>query len=151
MASKLDAMCLALTALWQATGALTGVRVADGPQATSEDSNEWLFVGYDADPLDDTSEGASAMQDWMAFAKTKQEPGEIVCAVVVRSGEVTISAVRSRAMAIVSAAEDALRIDPLLGGLVMQMWLSEQRYIPTVNRDGANARVVFTVSYLAQL
>lgn len=151
MASKVDAVCLALTALWSAAPALEGVRVVDGPQANSEDANEWLFVGYDGDTLDPNSEGANATQDWMAFAKTKQEDGEITSAVVVRSGVVDIPTVRARAFALVSAAEDALRTDPLLGGVVMQSHISEQRYFPTPSTSGCKVRVVFTVTYLAQL
>ena len=151
MASKLDAVCLFLAALWQADPDFSTVRVVDGPQVNEEDANEWLFVGYDADNLDDSTEGASAEQDWMAFAKLKQEQGEVTCAAVVRSGEVNIPAVRARALDIVSDAEDGLRTDPTLGGLVMQSWLSDQRFIPMVTQTGCKARVVFTVSYLAQL
>jgi hypothetical protein len=151
MASKVDAVCLALTALWQAAPALDDVQVVDGPQANAESAPEWLFVGYDADTLNENTEGASAEQDWMAFARTKQEEGQVVCSVVVRSGEVNIAAVRTRAFEIVSAAEDALRSDPLLGGLAMQTWLSDQRFIPMVTTSGCKARVVFTVTYLAQL
>lgn len=151
MASKVDAVCLALTALWDAAPALDGVTVYDGPQVNSNPVTEALFVGYDADALGETNEGAVAVQDWMAFAKTKDENGEITCAVVVVSGSPDIPTVRARAFAIVSAAEGALRTDPLLGGLVMKSWLSEQRFIPMQTDKGAKARVVFTVAYMAEI
>lgn len=149
MSTKADAVCLALTALWQ--GALTGVSVADGPQANSETVNEWLFVGADGDQPDEGTEAVSAEQDWMAFAKTKQETADVTCAVVVRSGDANTVAVRARAYGILSDAEDALRTDPTLGALVMQSHISQHQYIPVQTTSGAKARVVFTVTYLAQL
>lgn len=151
MASKMDAVCLALTALWKAAPALAAVTVYDGPQVTGETPTDYLYVGYDGDLSNDDSEGSSAEQDWMAFAKLKQERGEIVCAAIANSGDVDVPAVRARAADIVSKAEDALRVDPLLGGLVMQSWLSDQRFIPVIDSNGSVARVVFTVSYVAQL
>jgi len=151
MASKVDAVCLALTAMWQAAVPLDPVNVVDGPQVNAMAEAEWLFVGYDADDLDDTTEGAAAEQSHEAFLKTKFEAGQVTCAALVTRGDTDIVGARARAFAIVSAAEDALRADLLLGGLVMQSWLSEQRYIPMQTDAGAKARVVFVVSYLAQL
>lgn len=151
MASKVDAVCLALTAMWQAAVALDPVNVVDGPQVNAISESEWLFVGYDADALDETTEGAVAEQSHEAFLKTKFEAGEVTCAAVVVRGDTDIAAARARAFAIVSAAEDSLRADLLLGGLVMQSWLSEQRYVPMQTDMGAKARVVFVISYLAQV
>lgn len=151
MASKVDAVCLALTALFKAAPALSSTTVYDGPQVNADPVTEALFVGYDADALAETNEGAASAQDWMAFAKTKDERAEVTCAVVVVSGSPDIPTVRARAFAIVSAAEDALRTDPLLGGLVMSSWLSEQRFIPMQTDKGAKARVVFTVAYTASI
>ncbi len=147
MATKVDAVCLALTALW--TAALTGVQVADGPQANSDASNDWLFVGDDA--ADEGNEAAAVDQSWMAFAKTMQETGEITCAVVSRAGDTDIPTVRARAYAILASAETALRVDPLLGGVVMQSYVSAHQYMPVITQGGCKARVVFTVTYQAQL
>jgi hypothetical protein len=151
MASKVDAVCLALTALWQAAVALDPVNVVDGPQVNAISEGEWLFVGYDADTLDETTDGAVGLQTFEAFLKTKFETGEVTCSAVVVRGDTDVPAARARAFAIVSAAEDSLRADLSLGGLAMQCWLSEQRFIPMQTNRGAKARVVFTVSYLAQL
>ena len=149
MATKVDAVCLALTALW--TSALSTVRVVDGPQANSDAASDWLFVGADGDAPDEGMEGASVDQSWMAFAKTMQETGEITCAVVSRAGDTDIPSVRARAYAILASAETALRADPLLGGVVMQSYVSAHQYIPVITQGGCKARVVFTVTYQAQL
>ena len=148
MASKLDAVCLALASLWQS---VSGPRVVDGPQVNAESLPEWLFVGFDGADPGEGNEGASADQEWMAFARIKQEQGEITCAAVVVSGEADIPAVRARADDIISDAEGLLRADPTLGGLVMQAGLSRQIFFPMQTDKGAKARVVFTVTYQAQL
>ena len=150
MATKLDAVCIALTTLWDAAFDAT-VQVVDGPQVNSDPSSDWLFVGHDADRPDDTNDGAVATQDWMAFQRTKEEDGEVTCAIVVVSGDTAIPTVRARALDILSDAEDALRANPTIGGLVMKSHVSEIRFIPVVTSDGSKARVVFTVTYLAEI
>jgi hypothetical protein len=148
VSSKTDAVCLALTALWQP---LTGVQVVDGPQANSDASDDWLFVAFDGDLPDEGNEAVDATQDLMAFLKTKQEDAEVTCAVVSRRGDTDIPAARARAYDIVSDAEDLLRADMQLGGLVMHAFVSAHQYIPIVTQGGAKVRVVFTVTYKAQL
>lgn len=151
MSAKTDAVILALTAMWQAAPALEGVRVVDGPQANSEASPDWLFVGADGDAPDEGNEAAVIEQSFMAFAKTKQEDGEVTCAVVSVRGDTDIPSARARAYAVVSAAEDALRTDLTLGALVMHAFVSAHQYMPAQTTDGARVRVVFTVTYKAQI
>ena len=151
MTTKVDAVCLALTSLWQGAAALDGVTVVDSAQANADSSPEWLWVAHDGDVPDDGNELITAEQSWMAFNKVKQENADITCAAVVVSGDISIPTVRARANAIISAAEDALRTDPTLGGLVMQASLTSLRYFQNVSTAGAKVRAVFTVTYLAQL
>lgn len=151
MSTKADAVCLALAALWGADPDLSAVEVADGPQVNSDAANEWLFVGFDGDAPDEGSEGLTAEQDLMAFLKTKQETGEITNAVVVRDGGTDIPSLRARAFQILSDAEDALRADMTLGNLVMHAYVSEHTYMPAQTTQGAKVRVVFTVTYQAQI
>lgn len=149
MSAKTDAVILALTAVW--TTALTGIKVADGPQVTSDPANDWLFVGFNGDAPDESNQGATAEQSLMGFAKLKQESGQVTCAVVSRSGDTDIPAVRARAYATLSAAEDALRADMYLGGLVMHAFVSSHQYSPVQTQQASKVRVVFTVTYQAQL
>lgn len=151
MSTKTDAVILALTALWQAAPALDTAEVVDGPQANSDASNDWLFVGFDGDLPDEGNEAAVVQQSLMAFMKTKQEDGEVTCAVVSRRGDIDVPTARARAYALMSAAEDALRTDMQLGGLVMHAFLSAHQYIPVITQGGCKARVVFTVTYQAQI
>lgn len=150
MASSIDAVILKLTAVWSA--ALTGVNVVDGPQVTSDAADDWLFVGYNGDTPDEYNEGATGQQSLMAFAKVKGDDGQVICAVVSRSpGSTDITATRARANGFLAAAEAAVRADMSLGGLVMQSYVTDYRYSPVQTQQGAKVRIVFTVTYKAQL
>ncbi len=149
MATKTNAVCLALTAMW--TAALTNVNVVDGPQVNSDPTADWLFVGFNGGSPDEFNEGATAQQSPMTFARGKQEDGQITCAVVSVSGDTDIPAARLRAYAFVAAAEDAVRNDMTLGGLVMHAFVSDHRYSPVQTDSGAKVRIVFTVTYKGQL
>lgn len=146
---------LTLTAKWQAlsvpAGALEGVRVADGPQVNMDASPEWLFVGYDGGMPSDSGEAATAEQSLMGFLKTKQEGAEVRCAAVVVRGDPDIAGARQRALSIVSVAENALRADMTLSGAAMHSFISGIGYTPQQTDKGAKVRVVFTVTYQAQI
>lgn len=153
MSSKTDAVILALTAMWQAATAstLAGVQVVDGPQANSDASDKWLFVGFNGDAPDELNEAATAEQPLMAFARVKGDNGQVVCAVIARRGDTDITATRADASAVLGAAEDLLRADMQLGGLVMHAYVSAYTYIPVITQAGAKVRYVFTVTYQAQI
>jgi hypothetical protein len=149
MASLMDPVIVKLTAIW--TAALTGINVVDGPQVTSDASSDWLFVGFNGDVPDEYNEGAAGLQSLMAFARVKGDDGQVTCAVVSRSGNADITATRARANGFLATAEDAVRADMSLGGLVMSAFVSDYRYSPVQTQQGAKVRLVFTVTYKAQL
>lgn len=147
MAALTDPVILYLTALWQPLDA----QVVDGPQANSDPSLDWLFVGATGDIPDEYTEAAVTQQSLMAFSRVKAEDGQITCAVITVRGDTEIQLARADAYTIVSAAEGLLRADMQLGGLVMQAYVSGHNYIPVITTAGAKVRVVFTVTYKAQL
>lgn len=148
MGAKTDAVILALTTLWDP---LTDVQVVDGPQANSDPSSKWLFVGSNGDEPDETMEAALVEQSLAGFARVKFEDGQVTCAAVAVSADTDIAARRADAYAVLSAAEDLLRADMQLGGLVMHAFVSAHTYMPVITQAGAKVRVVFTVTYKAQL
>jgi len=150
--AKGHAVAVALTALWTAAPAFTGVKVVDGPQATYDASPEWLFVGYDGGEPDGKTPGIQTAQDWMSFARTLQEPvAAVTCGLTVKGGGPDLLTARARVYTLLTAASDVVRADPTLGGLVMQSYVSESRYYPLIGSGGSKARLVFDVAYRAQL
>lgn len=153
MASSTGPVILYLTAMWQAltTTTLSGLGVVDGPQVDSEPVSDRLYVGFNGGSPDEFNEGAVAQQSRMAFARVKQEDGQVTCAVVSVAGDTDVPTLRARAYGFVSAAEDALRVDPQLGGLVMDSFVSDHRYSPVQTQQAAKVRIVFTVTYKGQI
>lgn len=153
MSASTDPVILYLTAMWQALmpTTLAGLQVVDGPQVNSDSADSWLFVGFNGLNPDEFNEGATAVQSPMAFQRVKQEDGQVTCAVVSRSGDTDVPACRSRAYGYVSAAENAVRTDATLGGLVMDSFVSDHRYSPIQTQQGAKVRIVFTVTYKGQI
>ena len=153
MSTKTDQVILYLTAMWQGLNATTlnGVQVVDGPQVNLDASQEWLFVGFDGDTPNNQNESATAQQDLMAFARTKHEQAEVLCSAIVVRGDTDVVTARQRAYAIVSAAEDAVRSDMQLGGAVMHAYVSAHHYFPVQTTSGAKVRVVFNITYEAQI
>lgn len=153
MAASTGPVILYLTSMWQALTAttLSGADVVDGPQVDSEPVTDRIFVGFNGDTPDEYNEGAVAQQSRMAFARVKQEDGQVTCAVVSVSGDTDIPALRARAYGFLSAAEDALRQDPQLGGLVMDSFVSDHRYSPVQTQQASKVRIVFTVTYKGQI
>lgn len=149
MTTKTDAVHLALVALWKT--ALPTVEVRDGPQANSDSANAWLFVGSNGDAPVDGMQAVQANQDWQAFQKVKQENADITCALVVVSGDSDTVGVRSLVYSYLGTAEDSVRADPTLGGLVITSGISSHQYYPALTQSGPKARLVFTLTYLAQI
>lgn len=154
MAASTDPVMLYLTAMWQAlmVTTLAGLDVVDGPRVDSVPVDDRLFVGFNGLNPDEFNEGATAVQSRMAFQRVKQEDGQVTCAVVSRSSDPdSIPSLRARAYGFVSAAENAVRTDATLSGLVMDSFVSDHRYSPIQTQQGAKVRIVFTVTYKGQI
>lgn len=151
MTTRLDDVILALTAKWQGLQAttLTGVQVVDGPQANADPTQEWVFVGHTGGEPVEGVEAAIGQQDLYTFALGKSETMGVDVGIVCVRGDSNVAAARQRALAIFGICESALRSDLTLGGLVMQAYVAQIMYVPTVTTTGAKVRITFTVSYLA--
>jgi len=149
--AKGSTVCAALAALFAASGAFTGVKVVDGPQVTYEANPEWLFVGFDGGDADGKGVGIQTEQDWMSFNRTFDERAAVTCALVVTAGNAELVTARARVYTLLTAASDAIRTDPTLGGTVMKSYVSGHTYHPQIGSGGSKARLVFTVTYQAQL
>ena len=121
--------------------------VYDGPLVTAEYASDFLVVGGTEDPDDEPS---SFDQAWNGLgARTKNESGEITCAVLVGTGDEQVKVSRDRALAILGEFETAVRADPSLGGVLIGGWchVSSGRHVQRQNTQGLYVRITFTVSY----
>jgi len=129
----------------------TAVAVYDGYPVLSSLPADFVVVGGAPDP---DADAASLEQAWAGLgAKSRDETGEITCAVVAQSGGTVHKPSRDRVLVILGELETAIRSDPTLGGAVAAGWLhvttgalSQQQ-----NSNGSRAVVTFTVSYRTRI
>ena len=126
--------------------ATTVAAVFDGPPLTADVPMEYVVVwGTEADDDDST-----LSQEWRGLgAKSRQESGEVTCALLVGTGGDVVKTARDRALAILAEIEVAVRADLTLGGALTAGWCEMRSAQPTAVRtsDGLYVRVVFTIAY----
>lgn len=109
--SRIPAVLDALVSTF--TAALPTARVIDGPFTTVPDG-DYLTVG--STPDGDTTTG---QQDWASLGnRARNEQIDVPCYCDSYSGSTDVAARRNAAFAMFAAAEDALRTDPTLGGVI---------------------------------
>lgn len=141
---KFGAVIDALVTLARTTSAEA---VYDGPAVTSESVSDFIVIGGTEDPDDEPS---SFDQSWNGLgARTKNEAGEVTCAVLVGTGGDEVKVARDRALALLGEVETAVRADPSLGGVLAGGWchVSGGRHVQRLNSQGLYVRITFTVSY----
>ena len=146
--SRFGAVVDALVTLVDATSV---THVFDGPPNTADTLDEYVIVGGTDDPDDDAGEFD---QDWAGIGRqSKNETGEVTCAVLVGTGNDVVKTARDRALVVVGEIETALRADPTLGGVLSAGWshLSEGRPRQRRNANGLYVRVTFTVAFQSRI
>lgn len=136
-----------IDALVTLAGTTSARAVYDGPVNITAPPTDFIVVGGTEDPDDEPS---SFDQSWNGLgAKTKNESGEITCAVLVGTGNEDVKVARDRALTILGEVETKVRADPSLGGVLSGGWahVSGGRHTQRLNTQGLYVRIVFTVTY----
>lgn len=148
--AALDDVVDALRITWTALPAMEGVTIYDGPPATEDDPRLVLLIGDDGNPESDAE--TTYEQSWVDMACTRrEETGEILCAVIVQTGDTSFDAPRSRAKSIVAALQAALVADMTLGGVVYSATFDRGSARPLQNESGAAVVQPFTIRYRTQV
>lgn len=146
--SRYGAVVDALVALF----ATTGRTVYDGPTLSGDRPTEYVVVGGTEDSDDDAGEFT---QDWAGIgAKAKNETGEVVCALLVSTGDGDVRTARDAALSFLSTLGDLLRADPnLAGALGPAGWchLASGRPSQRQTSEGVYVRVAFTIVYQSRI
>lgn len=151
--SRVPAAVDALLTILQASSALSGATIVDGPPTTNLSDLDHVFVGYQPN----AEASVQLAQDFnSAGARTRDEDFTIACYAESRSGDTDMQARRSRAFALVAAVEEALRATdaaptaPTLSGTVLWAHLTTGNLLQGQSA-GAQAGVEFTVSCRARI
>lgn len=151
--SRVPAAVDALLAILDASAALDGVSIVDGPPTTNLSDSDHVFVGYQPGA---ESSVTLAQNFNSAGARTRDEDFTIACYAESRSGDTDMQARRSRAFALVAAVETALRATdaaptaPTLNGTVLWAHLTAGNLMQGQSQ-GAQAGVEFTITCRARI
>ncbi len=135
----------ALLALLPTVPGWNAVETYDGPPVTASAPPAYCTVGF---VLEEASAG-----DWEQSVGIVDglvdETGAVRCELVLTTGDVDLSQVRSRAITLMDALSSALLADQTLGGVLAHgctVTLSGD-FLPVQNTSGATVRVAFSIAY----
>ena len=138
----------ALVTLLNATATLSAVVISDGLPISEDRMNDLVMIGSTGSP-DDTRSGTISQEynDMAGVNSTREERVEISCCVISQTGDVDVSATRTRAFNILGYISDAVRANYTLGvSGVMRVELSDVEVFVEQFADGTSVRLPFTIS-----
>jgi hypothetical protein len=155
VASRVPAVIDALVTIL--TAADLGAPIWDGP-ITTGDPSDAVYIGYDADPQGGEEQGAEVQQGWAGIGtESRDEEGQIMCAVVVLTGNQITGwkGPRDRAYALLDGVNGAIRGTPAKASLGLSPPMTAElwpgAYFQEANPDGFQARLLFQIHYTTRV
>jgi hypothetical protein len=133
-----------------ASSALTGVRIFDGVEIDSSYPGDFIAIGHDGTDDGDVSAVTIRQTYDQIGAKTMFEEGNIDCMLVSWDGSDNVTARRTRAFALMSAVDTAIRSDLSLGGSCLFSGVDQSTTYYRQTNAGAAVVVTFSISYKAR-
>jgi hypothetical protein len=132
------------------------VNVIDGPKVTADPGPLALWVGVqDIDAAAGQVKAADSTQDWAALGRmARNEDLTIYCLAQAQSGSDDVAPLRAAAAAIMAAAEDLVRADASLGGVVStpgNAAVTSEEWTQGPTAQGFAARVMFDITAQARI
>ena len=145
--SRFAAVYDALLSTLQADGNLSSVTVSDGLPITEDRLVDLVIVGNGGDP--ENSEAGRITQSYHDLAGTSSTRDEVVtinCFAMSQTGDVDVSATRTRAFQVLGYVESAIRANYALGlANVLRVEITEIYCNIEQFADGTAVRLPFTV------
>lgn len=139
-----------LIAQLNASSALSGVRIFDGIEIDSSYPGDFISVGHDGSDDGDVTV-SNTTQTFQQLGNLKQfEDGQIECFLSTWDGGTSLTARRTRAAAMISAVDTAIRADVSLGGSCLYSQIASFSFVYLQTTNGAAVNINFTVSYRAR-
>lgn len=123
---------------------LTEVGVADGPELTEKDLDDWVLVGFNGDPSGD-GQAASTEEDWAGLGTSREEIIQLMVALLARRGDTDVKAARARVYELRAIVDDVLRVDPTVGLPGLQCAIGGTALHQDQTDVGMQARLVLTL------
>lgn len=145
--SRFAAVYDALLATLQADTNLATITVSDGLPITQDRITDLVIIGNSGDP--ENTEAGSISQNYHDMAgtsSTRDETVQINCFVMSQTGDVDVSATRTRAFQVMGWVESAIRANYALGlANVLAVEITDISVLIDQFADGTSVRMPFTV------
>ena len=127
----------------------SGVQVFDGPPNTEQEFGSYITVGHQVG----SDTGGSFTQDYADDGIFWQEAGDVVCRLVVQTGDNDLPTVRTNLFALLDPLQQHLQADRWLGGVLSADGWSNLTVDPLVVEDssGTAMSLLITLHYYTRI
>ena len=129
---------------------LKDVRIFDGAQVDQSYPGDAIAIGHDGSFGDIEMQIGNITDTPFVFTNLHEEAGTINCSLWSQDGTTDIASRRTRAFAILSAVDTALRVDPTFGGTCLYSILATNSISYDQTGFGVACKIDFTINYQAQ-
>ncbi|WP_411090792.1 hypothetical protein [Streptomyces sp. 049-1] len=143
--SRVPEVIEVLVALGKADAELSGVAVADGPEVSGTQAQDWLIFGFDGDPSGDF-QAAQSVTAPAGLGTVSEEEFAITAAAISNRGDTDAVAARDRVLGIGARVAQWLQADPTLGLTELTAGTGPVRLIQNQTEDGAQVVLLMTVA-----
>lgn len=142
--SRVPELIDALVGRFGTDPALTEAGVADGPELTEADRDDWILVGFDGDPNGD-GQAAVTEEDWAGLGVSREEDIRLPVTLLARRGDTDVKAARARVYELQVAVGGVLHADPTAGLPGLQCSIGGTALYQEQTEAGMQARLVLTL------
>ncbi|HEY9353006.1 MAG TPA: hypothetical protein VIP28_07145 [Nocardioides sp.] len=135
----------ALVGRFRTEEGLAAVHVTDGPEVSSEDSADWVLVGYDGDPNGEM-QAAVTEEQWAGLGASREEMVQLPITLLARRGDTDVRAARARVYELSTVVKEVLRADPTVGLGGVQCAVGSTALFQAQTPEGIQARLVLTLA-----
>jgi hypothetical protein len=133
-----------------ASANLSGVRIFDGIEVDASYPGDFIAIGHDGTDDGDVNAVSMTQTYDQIGAKKMFEDGSIDCFLASWNGTTNLSERRSRAFALMSAVDTAIRLDPSLGGSCLFSGIAQNTTSYRQTTAGVAVVISFTITYKAR-
>jgi hypothetical protein len=134
----------------KASSDLSAVRIFDGIEVDSTYPGDFIAVGHDgSDDGDVTAVSLTQTYDQIG-AKKMFEDGSVDCFLASWDGTTDLTSRRTRAFALMSAVDTAIRLDPSLSGSCLFAGIAQSTTSYRQTNAGVAVVISFTITYKAR-
>lgn len=150
VATAFPLMVDAVVTRLKAASSLSGVRIFDGAEVDFSYPKDAIGIGHDGSIGESDIQAGYFSDDPLNFGDNHLELGTISCSLWAQDGSTDIKTQRTRAFALLSAVDAAIRTDQTFSGVCFYSILSASTVRYEQTQQGSAVVIDFSITYQAQ-